>query len=252
MSYIDKIVLNGNTYNIGNGEDSSGYKNYIEVDPETFTIDEAYEYYNNGISRFMVRDTISVEIDESGPVNFVCMMVLNIYSFLYGYGSDKFAGAYAITFNISTSFVQSQSDITNYTSNGTTEMETGAILFKSIPTAGSGNRSGSFDSIFLQNDNINKIRIVADDDALVLDYWQTLLRPVYLKSNYTSGNVKVHDPKEYEDIANKGYVDTTVKDLNTKISSLESTISTLQSTVNSLNSFLNTNMRNMLTTIYNG
>ena len=248
MSYIDKIKLNNITYDIGQSTSSGG--GYIEVDPNTFTIDEAYKYYNNGINRFRIKQSGGLDGKVTSISEIIVLTFLSVSEPNSGYNIISICGKIDINDNIYP-----------YIFGG--EFSSGQLLFDQ------DNYIIKYEIAYLDEDNNilakgfnvkdsnsnNYITIGADTSTETISFNSMSTHPITLSSRY---GLNVADPTSNLNIANKQYVDTAVanvgvpEDLESRIAALESQISSLQSTVNSLNSFLNTNMRNMLTTIYNG
>ena len=239
MSYIDKIVLNGNTYNIGNGEDSSTnkYRELSGVDELTKLtclqvhndVEDGYIGYRfteNEINfRINVRDFSIMGDNKEYRFAFYIVDPSLVPIFYLYYSIGNYCLATASNDN-DIVFENMKGQFATLSGSGTVE-EGGATY-----------NMGSGDSIYFNGQHSMEgtfIKTTQSDDGYVLSI---------TNRDGEYGQLKVGTPLFGNSAANKSYVDS-------KLSTLQSTINNLNSSISALNSF-KSKYESMLQVIYNG
>ena len=240
MSYIDKIVLNGNTYNIGNNDSSSNGKYRELADHFEFTKLTCLQVHNDVEDgyigyRFTENEIINFRINVR---DFSIMGDNKEYKFVFYIVDPSLVPIFYLSYSIGNIclvtasndndivFENIKAQFTTLSGSGTAE-EGGAtynmLIGDSIYFNGQYNTEGTF------------IKTMQSDDGYVLSI---------VNHDGEYGQLKVGTPLFGNSAANKSYVDS-------KLSTLQSTIDNLNSSISALNSF-KSKYESMLQVIYNG
>ena len=249
MSYIDKIVLNGNTYNIGNNDSSSNgkYRELNSIDEIlTLTCLQIHNDITDGYIGYkcLINDIINFRINVSEFSNAFDTK----YGFIF-YIIDYPLGIYLSYGTIGNFFaVLADND------NDTVSQYMQKILFGLT-----GVKESPTDNIiyWISNDDAIGFRFTASDLSCKIKsiHYDTEFGDKYaisvLTSNDSLGQLAVGDPDYSWAAANKSYVDGKISELQSQLSTLQSTIDNLNSSISALNSF-KSKYESMLQVIYNG
>ena len=235
MSYIDKIVLNGNTYNIGKSIAKFDESSSLTLKDVADLYDAGTRTIDTNLSEYGTITNYSIIL--SGYINYTMSENTEVYT-ICGIGGlvSVDEGTSEINFNaygIAVAF-------------GSPDMQ-----FNNCVTLRSFNDIVEFPkSVTLEDNDGIKCTISNSGSSIYFTNSSSTSIPVTFKSNASNSTINVDDPIQPNNIANKQYVDNAIanvgvpEDLETRIATLESQISTLNTFMNKYNS--------MLQVIYNG
>ena len=225
--YIDKVMLNGKIYGIG---DSSR----MQIDRTTFTVKDCIDAFNSGTNRFYFTESgtanygdVILNFDKTTEVIIIAadsytygdMTNYLLFGFLRMYDNSSFYNAIAAIFP--TYFIEGTKLLLDYSN------------FREI-----SDLIDQYSELILADSNGQKVKLENNGSVLNLGSGDEYNNPVTLQ------NVEVSTPTSNNQPANKSYVDN-------QIQSIQSTLNTINNSISTLNSFMN-KYNSMLQTIYNG